>query len=396
MQGCAGPVLHRDVHSQAALFNDLEKIDQTYRPSEVSVWAGDGQIKGISTRYMSGEVKAHGNCDGPPSHKLSLSHAGSEVIVEILIRESIDDLGVPFMTSLSMATSACNTLDTAPTQVDETQENINTTPPTDSTQETAPSAASDKPAQAHRTKITAWTKPDDPRYSFRGFFGFTHKATVCTLGVVWGKDSFVPMPSARIQPSLCKNFLGLSKDLQDNIKGHMAFAGKFFMGSSISTDAVGTVKYFNALDEIDINWQIKSIGFACNSGRLSGLKVTYHNGKELLQGVYAPETERWVCDVRSDLSIVKITAGKIDEAGPAYIDTFEFIREDAKGILPAWPLDLSTMRFLGEGDVRVSKNVTEVVESAPKIGGVKWSIRGFYGEESGGLITRLGVIWGRE
>ncbi len=42
----------------------------------------------------------------------------------------------------------------------------------------------------------------------------------------------------------------------------MVFAGKFFMGTSISTDTVGTPRIFNAMDVIDIDWQIKAISFA--------------------------------------------------------------------------------------------------------------------------------------
>lgn len=94
----------------------------------------------------------------------------------------------------------------------------------------------------------------------------------------------------------------------------------------------------------------------------------------------------------------KIRAGRVEEKPdePAYVDTIEFIRADGDGCQSAWPLNMSTLRSLGEGDKRVSKDIGEVVEQAPTMGdNSKWTIRGFYGENSDGIITRLGVIWGR-
>ena len=421
MQGCVGPISDTEVHSRAKLFNDLVKLDQTYRPSEISVWGKDERVSGIKMQYANGEKKLHGNCEGAPSHTLALAHNGSEAIVEIVVKEVVDSAGLSWISSLSVATSACNVLETdvtgdepatskdAAASTDGTQKmNASSTPTTNDqpaskekpTKKDEPikkdeSTKTDAPSKIVKIKTTTWTKPDDPRYSLRGFFGFTHNSSICTLGAIWGKDSFVPVPTSRIVPSLCRNFLGLSKNLQSNIRGHKAFAGKFFMGSSVSTNAVGTSGFFNAMDVIDVNWQIKAIGFASDKGMLSGLKVFYHNGRELVHGVYTKETERWVCDVKSELAIVKITAGKLKVDGPAYIDTVEFVRGDQQGVLPAWPLHLATLRFLGEGDVRVSKDVSEVVEPAPKMGNVNWSVRGFYGECTGGFISRLGVIWGR-
>lgn len=427
MQGCVGPILEKDVHSLAEPFNDLEKLDQTYRLSAIAIWAKYDKVDGITMQYANGQKKLHGTCDGSPSHSLSLAFDGSEVIVEVVIKESVDDTGLSSIAALSVATCKCNVLDTSipGDQSVQSSEAAGVTKPTEAPAQTTsggPTTAgsstttkNDKPGNAVQAeeknkpatdfkksknlklKTITWLKPDDPRYSLRGFFGLTRNSLICALGVVWGKDSFVPVPTARIQPSLCKGFLNLSQDLQNNIRGHLSFAGKFLMGTSVSTNYTGTTaKYFNALDVIDVHWQLKAIGFASEGGKLRGLKVWYANGREVVHGHYTEETKTWTCDVGLGLSIAKITAGrKQDEENPAYVDTVEFVRRKSEGELPAWPLEVSTLRFLGEADVRVSKDVSEVVETAPKIGNAEWSVRGFYGEHGDGLITRLGVIWGK-
>ena len=136
------------------------------------------------------------------------------------------------------------------------------------------------------------------------------------------------------------------------------------------------VKHFNALEEIDLDWKIKNIAFAAVNARLTGLKVTYQNGTEIEHGMYYPETEVWQCNTKSDLLIVKITAGKIDENQKAYVDTMEFVRADSDGNLLSWPLEFSTMRYLGVGEERVSKQVSELVERAPRDSRGRWRFEG--------------------
>ena len=423
MQGCVGPVSEDKVHSQAQLFNDLDNLDQRYRLSEIAVWIKDGRLMGIVVRYTNGEKRQRGACDGSPAQSLALLSDGSEVIVEVVVKELIDDGEVPGIVALSLATSIGNVLDTeTATAKDEepapssgkTTENPSASKAADSSNQPASTAgksdnispaeksvqtkvpeAESKPAKTSRIKTTTWLKPEDPRYSLRGFFGFTHQGLICTLGVIWGKDSFVPIPTAGIKPTLCRSFLSLSKDLQNNVRGHLTFAGKFLMGTPVSTGFAGPTSHFNALDAIDTHWEIKTIGFASNGSKLCGLKVIYHNGRELLHGDFTEQTKKWTCDIGSSLFVVKMTAGRIDDTDPVYIDTLEFIRGNAEGVIPAWPLEVPTLRFLGEGEARVSNDVAEVVETAPKTGSTQWSIRGFYGEMGGGIMTRLGAIWGQ-
>lgn len=396
MQGCAGIV--GKMHYQDQFFNDLEKLDPTYRPSQISIWSANNKVASIVMHYSNGDTKTHGPCKGPATHILSLANNGSEVITEMVVRESVNETGIASITSLSIATSTCQVLDTA--IITEKKEEPTPTPD----EEKLTTKEQTKPAEVPKeTRSYTWSKPDENQWSVRGFFGFVNKdeGPIYSIGIVWGKDHFVPVPSARICSPLCKNFLGLSPALQGNITRFQTLpvyhllSEKFLMGNSVSTKAKGSLSYFNALDTIDLVWKMKTIVFASKDRKLCGIRVIYHNGEEVTHGTYSAETETWRCEVRSELVIAKMTAGKAEDGGPAYIDTVEFVRADAEQQLPAWPLHLSTLRYLGEGDVRVSKDVEELVELAPKVGNAKWSVRGFYGEVNEGFITRLGMVWGR-
>ena len=457
VQGFAGRFRENEVHTRAEISNDLEKLNPTFRPSKISIWSREKKVNGMQFEYSNGQKKSHGGCDGSPSHSLALEHNGSEVIIEIQVQEAIESNSVSYITAIKFATSQCRVLDTAITgEQQETQTTNNSqassneagtkTASSNPTSKDAPTSSGQSDSSTHSAqttnahsssntnqakdtntgsttspkppptiKTTTWTKPEDPRYSLRGFLSFIHNGNIITVGAIWGKDGFVPVPPARLQPTLCKDFLGLSKDLQKNIEGHLsAFAGKFFMGASLSTTSDGdhdpviggggvfaaepATKHFNALDGIDVNWRIITIGFACDGqGSLSGLRVLYHNGTELHHGSWSKETEKWPVEVRSELAVVKMTAGKLEARGRAYVDTVEFVRGAGKeqGV-PVWPLEVLTLRFLGGGETRVSVDVRQMVEPAPKIGNAVWDVRGFFGEERDGLISRLGVIWGKE
>ncbi|KAM0202731.1 hypothetical protein ACHAQI_010674 [Fusarium lateritium] len=156
--------------------------------------------------------------------------------------------------------------------------------------------------------------------------------------------------------------------------------------------------HFPALDTIDLNWTISTIAFASTGAKLTGLKVTYTNGREGVHGNFGREV--WKCEVKSALIVAKLTTGRIAQGGQGFVDTVEFIlADDASntGQQAAWPLDVATLRYLGEGDSRPTVDVAQVVERAPRLGAnAKWTIRGFYGETKDGLISRIGVVWGRD
>ncbi|KAK0629294.1 hypothetical protein B0T17DRAFT_652973 [Bombardia bombarda] len=415
VQGFGGEVA--SVHSRATLQNDLKRLDPMFRPTQLAVWFVVDVVKGIQVRYANGEVIRHGSCDGSPSHSLQLDSDGSEIIYEVVFQTALDENNASVISQFSVATSRCKTLDT-------TSEPNPVTPPPKSEpknksdddteaeeveedKEEEPSPPPPEPRTLTNHKTYTWSRPNhDDQWSLRGFVTVVFNGLPTTLGVVWGKDAFVPVPSARIAPPLCKDFLGLSPALKDNIRGWSlprpnGFPGKFLMGHSISTGVASTapVTVFNALDAIDFSWKVKSIGFAAvEGGKLAGIKVVYFSGRELVHGAYLPATEVWSCSVKSDLVVAKITAGKKEGAAQGHVNSLEFIRADERGSLPQWPLEISTLRYVAEdanGEGVVLKEKSEVVDLAPTVANVKWSVRGFYGEVSGGLISRLGVIWGR-
>ncbi|KAK4205404.1 hypothetical protein QBC40DRAFT_320121 [Triangularia verruculosa] len=363
--GYVPPVEEADALAPAVLANDLETLDATFRPNRISVWSQDQVIHGLRVHYAKNVVKSHGTCSGDASHVWALASDGSEIIVEVGVREGIDASGQTVISSISMATS-----------------------------------------------------------NLRGFFSFSYNGggdadekkkpvVPCTLGVVWSKDVFVPVPTAALSTPICRNLLGLGASLRENIRryktlaSYASYSDKFLMGRSAAalvapsatavSNEAGT-KAFNALDFIDMDWTIKNIAFAlAEGGKLAGLRVTYTNGRVVEHGTF--EKQVWSCDVKSDLVIARITAGRAAAGeGEGYVDTVEFVRaEDAQTKkAAAWPLQVSTLRYLGEGSERVCADVCEVVEQAPRLGGnARWTIRGFYGEHECGVVSRLGVIWGR-
>jgi len=387
MKGCVGPVSGKDpnLHSQAVLFNDLEALDATFRPVEISIWMDDSGVKGLEMRYSNGISKRYGDTTTGSRKSLALRPEDSEIFTEVLVREAIDDKGNSRIVSMAVATSAYNIIDTAPTPLVTPASDVGTVKPLN-------------------IRTVAFTRPEDSRYSLRGFFGFQHNSVIGTLGVVWGRDGFVPVPARPVQLSLARKYLDLPRDLQDSIRSRpYGFASEFLLGASIATSHTTPGTYFNALEYIDIGWRLRELSFATNGGALRGLRAVYSNGKELVHGDFGGQPEAWKCQFTSDLAVVKITARKVAGDTDTWIDTIEFIRgEDAvESQLPAWPLDVSTIRFLGDADNRVSVSKSQLVESAPNskfaAGYAKWSVRGFYGtyDKSAGMITRLGIVWGR-
>jgi len=424
MRGCAGVHAEKDVNYSAVLVNDLETLDATFRVNKVSVWAVDQVVRGIRLDYAKGAHKPHGSCAGDPSHIWHLAKDGSEVIVEVVVREGVDSAGKRLITSIAFVTSNCNIFDSAVKQDQAEQP----TPAASSSSKPADSKPSEskstesKPPQppspgSPPTPTKTWTfLPPTPQYSLRGLFTFSAdptqelpSGTPCSLGVIWSKDTFVPLPSAAQSLPIVKSFLSLGKDLRQNVsrfktlKNFSPFGGKFLLGATAAAadePPDGEADVFNALDTIDLDWEVVSVAFASSDGRLAGLKVLYRNGREVVHGSF--EREVWRCEVRSEIVVVKIAAGRVAAGGRGFVDTVEFVRADEVGGgdgelgMPEWPLDVATVRYLGEGDARVGTDVGVVVERAPSLGGnARWSVRGFYGECRDGIISRLGVVWGR-
>ncbi|KAF4341606.1 hypothetical protein FBEOM_4508 [Fusarium beomiforme] len=349
MEGCVGPTSNDDIHSQAEIFNDLGTLDQTHRLVRMYVWSKEERLEGIELGYASGITITQGNCEGKHTHELHLKADGSEVIIEVVVREATlvaatgNASAKRYLHSIAFVTSLNQTIDSAVMSAvqEETTE-------TASTEKKEDNVTEEKKPQV-KISSTTWLKPDDSRSSLRGLFGIHYKKRISTIGVIWGKDG---------------------------------------------------------LNDIDLNWEIKGIGFATNNkdklGGLCGLKVTYRNGHKFTYGHYTKDAVAWETNVHPLLSVVRLTAGRRCAEQPTYIDTVEFVsgEENSESLLPAWPRDLKSDRFLGV-DENVAMDITTFMEQAPStsVGGsyAKWSARGFYGEynEAEQLITQLGVVWGR-
>ncbi|CAM1504830.1 Fc.00g024210.m01.CDS01 [Cosmosporella sp. VM-42] len=85
---------------------------------------------------------------------------------------------------------------------------------------------------------------------------------------------------------ICRTSLGLSNSLQENIRtfktmdAYRTYPEKYLTSKSVSTGAIndGKTENFNALGSIDIYWTLRSIAFASQGGKLTGLLAIYTNG----------------------------------------------------------------------------------------------------------------------
>ncbi|KAJ5263841.1 hypothetical protein N7478_011446 [Penicillium angulare] len=378
VHGTAGEV--EQVHENAKMFNALETLNATFCPSSIGVWAQNNIVQGIQITYTKGDKISFGVCNDkvPASHQLNLDIKVSEAVVEINIKTSTKD-SKKYIAAISFATNACQLLDT----FDEKK-----------------ATAEDK------METFRYVRCDDQPWTLRGFFGFADNEHLTSLGVVWGKDSFVPTLNSLLPSPLCRNLLGMNQAMQKDVLGHMARLqnrNKFIMGDFVAT-GISSEKpvLFNALTDVESTWTIAKLGFAtANSGpgqgKLSGLKVSYTNGRSLKYGAYPEKDEdaSWVCEVNSPIVTAKLVTTKPTH-NSSFINSVEFIlAADNLGQLPGWPLDVGTVRFLSDEGEQSASDSPTLVESAPKPGKTIWSMKGFYGEHSCELITQLGIVWGR-
>ncbi|VUC29193.1 unnamed protein product [Clonostachys rosea] len=351
------------ISTGATFFNDLEHLELGARPSELRLWTNN-KIEGLSVIYTTNKEIAHGNREGNPQHVLQLEY--DEVITELEIYVSRGDKNKLSVQGMAVATSKCNII-------------------------TSGTKAS--------CTVYSFSLTDLRQWSFRGFFGFTFDDGFEDLGIVWGKD--VQKTAATVQAPTTKNFLGMGPSLQEKTRQAMSGtspAEHFYLGDCVSTGTQTTPadnNSFSALDTIVGTSKINKLSFSASAGRLGGLKVEYNDGKQLSHGPFSEEKEVWNCQLKGPIVAAKLTSGKTLTAPEPFIDSVELVCGDETGQLPLWPLDVSTIRYLGDHteDDRLEV-VSKLVEQAPKLNGANWTLRGFYGEESAGLITRLGLIWG--
>jgi hypothetical protein len=109
-----------------------------------------------------------------------------------------------------------------------------------------------------------------------------------SLGIVYGRDRFVPRPLTPEILPISKGHTGLGVEVQKLIFANYGdkkdkISGYFIMGDSVdattsATTPAAPADYFNHLSVIKIDWQIKDIVFAAKAGKLIGLKTTWVNG----------------------------------------------------------------------------------------------------------------------
>lgn len=345
----------------ATFFNDLQTIKDFVRPKELRFWTKDQIIIGLCTIFEDSEQIAHGVREGNPQHVIML--AEDEAITEIEVYVGSSAEGKLLVAGINLATSKCNIM-------------------------FAGKNSSENPFRFFMTEHSQW--------SFRGFFGFVSGYGFEDLAIVWGRDNGM-VATNPIQPASSKNFLGMSSTLQRKVKAVMSEskpADHFYLGDFVSTQSPTTSAPtpFCALDDIGRSSKISRIAFSSSSGRLGGLSVIYDDGKRVIHGAFAQTNETWEADVRGPVVAVKLSVGRTLGAPLPFVDSIELVCGDSNGLLPDWPLDVLTVRYLGhhaaEEQVQV---IAQLVEKAPKR---NWTLRGFYGEEAQGLITKLGLIWG--
>jgi hypothetical protein len=353
-----------NISTDATFFNDLDKLVLGARPSELRLWSDEKKIKGICVVYRDSTETGNGQMKGNPQHVLKLDF--DEVITELQVHVVKGAEGKLSVTAIAAATSKCNIL-TAGTKSGGT--------------------------------AYSFSMADHHQWSFRGFFGFTFTDSFEDLGVVWGKD--IPTAAtSTVQAPPAKNLLGMGPSLQEKTKKAMSGtkpAEHFYLGDCVSTgssDASATS--FSALEDIDGSSKIRNISFSISAGKLSGLKVEYSddNPKALTHGVYF-ESQAWSCEVKAPIIAAQLTVAKTVKIPEPFVDAVELVCGEKDGELPLWPLDVLTIRYLGDhAEGEQAEVVSKLTERAPTLARANWTLRGFYGEVSHGKITRLGLIWG--
>ena len=316
MHGLAGNS-QEDLPREDAFFNDLEQLDPTYRPSLLAIWSDDDKfVKGIQMRYTSGEKKAHGVYDESKGcHYLTLDTKGDEIIFEMQVEVASVKLTVK-----STPTGKIPQIDSPPPKA--AKDGAETPLPLPLKFQDPQPGANDhepKPAAVVTTTVLSpflLTRPDIGTWSVRGFFGFSNQSAdrFLGLGIVWGRDKFVPRPSLGEALPLCKYYLSNTIALQNDIRKifgtRPSFAGCFVMGELLSVTLAAApglpgarAKYFfNDLWKLEEGSKIKSIQFHCEDGKLTGRFPT---------GA-APKVRKWLCEVDIDLISVKMTRVKAD------------------------------------------------------------------------------------
>lgn len=351
------------ISTGASFFNDLERLSLGKRPTELQLWSNDQKIQGICIKYGAEIEIVNGKKEGNPTHVLQLGY--DEVITELEVHTVKSADSKLSVTAITVATSKCNIMTSG---------------------------------NKSGGKTYSFSMADYSSWSFRGFFGFSFAEGFEDLGVVWGKD-IITAANSSVQRPPAKNLLKMGPTLQEKTRMAMSEskpAEHFYLGDCVNTGAAyAGMSSFSALDTISGDSRISSMAFSVSAGRLSGLKIGYSDGKQVIHGAYTQDREMWGCEVKAPIIAAKLTVAKTVTMTEPFVDTVELVCGEANGELPLWPLDVSTIRYLGDHpETDQVEILSTLTEQAPKLARSNWTLRGFYGEEGQGIITRLGLIWG--
>ncbi|KAK4220692.1 hypothetical protein QBC38DRAFT_525207 [Podospora fimiseda] len=259
--------MDEDFEESGVFVNDLETLDATFLVTKVLVLGSDILVKGIQLEHSKGVVKPHGTCVGKPSHVWDLTtESGPDIIVEVVVREAVNSERNTVISSIAFVTAKCRVFDSA-TKPNTTTTSQKALPPSSagpaeskpeesknpnprnqlqkSPNPKNPNKPSPPPPLASPPTIVKITTllPPTLEYSLRGLFTISDHPTrdlpsgiPCSLGIIWSKDSFVPIPSLPISLPIIKLFLSLGRPLSGNVSRlktqtkFAPFSAKFLVG----------------------------------------------------------------------------------------------------------------------------------------------------------------------
>ena len=156
-----------------------------------------------------------------------------------------------------------------------------------------------------------------------------------------------------------------------------SFKISYFSGSSDgSTDST----FFNDLDLIDSTFQIRHVHVWWSERSITGLKMKYTNGKELMRGKNSlGESASMTCAQGEKIIAVKLYSARTRTQGLTTISGIRLVTSNAEAY-----------EFLdAQSEYR---DVKAFHSHAP---GFDWSLKGFYGEY-GAAFDKLGLVWGKD
>ena len=359
-----------DPGKSAIWFNCLDKIEGSWMPKAVSIWAKEETLVGLKVVYTNGEETPYGDCSGEPQKSLEIQDGQAESVAQLII-ETAEPLN-----STARVRSLRMTLDSYKRQE---------YPQLDRAISTHTNVA----------KVTL-DQPTNGLWSFRGFWGSVapFQGGFLALGAVWGLDEAKSQQKA-IQPSAAgeatgpdyQMFMGrpLPEDALKSAIQYKAKAGKYSMSSFLGDSNVDkeNTTYFNDMELIkDDKWRIGSITFYYDERyRISGYITRYIGGDPIRRG--------------------KCPSGAAGEKMDSKAQHWTQVRLDS-----SW-LDDKKYKVLTSVELTNNRGEEPLIFQAPGTRTLEitqlsrpdstWSLAGFWGYHHKGIqaFTQFGVIWAK-